>query len=159
MKNIVANVFLSGNKKIPIVISASIIVLVILDLLATRQILYFNNTYEIMLFTLTVTIGYGIGSWILLEYVRRITSNLRSKSHFINIMHWSAVAIQFFLFAILLFVLYNNSMICYEYFSKCTNVRGETTLVYVISSVASSAILGIVSFRFFSGMLKIKEIS
>ncbi len=65
-------------------------------------------------------------------------------------MHWSAVAIQFFLFAILLFVLYNNSIICYDYFSKCTNVRGDTTLVYVISSIAASVILGIVSFKFFS---------
>ena len=155
MKNLFANRKTIGKKKIPIVISTSIIILVILDLLATRQILYFNNTYEIILFTLTVTIGYGIGSWILLEYVRRITSNLRSKSHFINIMHWSAVAIQFFLFAILLFVLYNNSIICHDYFSKCTNVRGETTLVYVISSIAASVILGIVSFKFFSWYISV----
>jgi hypothetical protein len=38
--------------------AALIIVLVILDLLATRQILYFNNNSEIILFTLTVVIGF-----------------------------------------------------------------------------------------------------
>jgi signal transduction histidine kinase len=157
VKNLFANRKTIGKKEIPFVISASIIVLVILDLLATRQILYFNNVYEITLFALTVTIGYGIGSWILLEYVKGITANLRSKSNSINIMHWSVVVIQFFLFAVLLLVLYNNSMICFEYFSKCTNVRGETTLVYVVSSIAASVILGIVSFKFFSWYVKNKR--
>jgi len=119
--------------------------------------LYFDNTYEIILFTLTVTVGYGIGSWILLEYVRRVTANLRSKSRSINTMHWSVAVIQFSLFAILLFVLYNNSINCYGYFSKCTNVRAETTIVYVVSSIAASAILGFVSIKFFSWYIKNKR--
>ena len=71
------------------------IVLIILDLLATRQILYFDNTSEIILFTLTVVIGYGVGSWILLEYTRQITANLRSKSLLVNTTHWIVTIIQF----------------------------------------------------------------
>jgi hypothetical protein len=130
--------------------AALIIVLVILDLLATRQILYFNNNSEIILFTLTVVIGYGLGSWILLEYTRQITANLRSKSLLINTTHWTMTIIQFSLLGILLFVLYNNSTNCLDYFSKCTNVRTQTTLVYVISSIAASVIMGIISFKFFS---------
>ncbi len=72
-------------------------------------------------------------------------------------MHWSVAVIQFSLFAILLFVLYNNSINCYGYFSKCTNVRAETTIVYVVSSIAASAILGFVSIKFFSWYIKNKR--
>src|ERR671923_1263135 len=110
---------LVNSRTISIYTAALIIVLVILDLLATRQILYFDNTSEIILFTLTVVIGYGLGSWILLEYTRRVTANLRSKSLLINTTHWTITVIQFFLFAILLFVLFNNSINCLDYFSKC----------------------------------------
>ena len=150
MRNPFVKNFLIDNKKIPIVTSGVIIVLVVLDLLATRQILYFDNTYEIVLFLLTVVVGYGVGSWILLEYVGKATANLRKKSKLLNTMHWSVAIIQFSLFLILLFILFNNSINCYQYFSKCTNVRFESTLVYVVSSIAASVIMGIVSFKFFS---------
>src|ERR671921_830805 len=137
-------------RTVSIYTAAVMIVLLILDLLATRQILYFDNTSEIILFTLTVVIGYGIGSWILLEYTRQITANLRSKSLLVNTMHWTVTIIQFSIFAILLFALYNNNIHCLDYFSKCTNVRTQTSLVYIISSVAASIIMGIISFKFFS---------
>lgn len=138
------------SRQVSICTAAAIIVLIIVDLFATRQIVYLDNTSEIILFTLTVVIGYGLGSWILLEYTRRVTADLRSKSLLINTTHWTVTVIQFTLFAILLFVLFNNSINCLEYFSKCTNVRTETTLVYVISSIAASIIMGIISFKFFS---------
>jgi signal transduction histidine kinase len=150
MKRMLHSSFLVGNRETSIVTSGVIVVLVILDLLATRQILYLNNTSEIILFTLTVVIGYGIGSWILLEYTRRITANLRAKSPFINTTHLAVTVIQFFLFAVLLFVLFNNGINCYGFFSKCINVRFETSLVYIISSIAASVIMGIMSFKFFS---------
>ncbi len=95
-------------------------------------------------------VGYGAGSWILLEYTRKATANLRNKSKLLNMMHWSVTIIQFSLFVILLYILFNNTINCYQYFSKCTNVRFESTSVYVISSIASSIIMGIVSFKFFS---------
>ncbi|HYZ49302.1 MAG TPA: hypothetical protein VE593_00335, partial [Nitrososphaeraceae archaeon] len=150
MRKLSPTTFAIGNKQVPIVAGGVIVVLIILDLLATRQILYFDNASEIVLFTLTVVIGYGVCSWILLQYTTRITANLRSKSSLANIMHWAVIIIQFSLFAILLFVLFNNSINCYQYFSKCTNVRAETTSVYVISSIVASVIMGIVSFKFFS---------
>ena len=78
------------------------------------------------------------------------TANLRKKSKSLNIMHWSVAIIQFSLFLILLFILFNNVINCYQYFSKCTNVRFESTLVYVVSSIAASIIMGIASFKFFS---------
>jgi hypothetical protein len=150
MRKLSSTTFSMGNRHIPIVAGGVIVVLIILDLLATHQILCFDNASEITLFTLTVVIGYGVCSWILLEYTTRITANLRSKSSLANIMHWAVIIIQFSLFAILLFVLFNNGINCYQYFSKCTNIRLETTSVYVISSIVASVIMGIVSFKFFS---------
>ena len=138
------------NRQVSICTAAAIIILIIVDLFATRQIVYLDNTSEIILFALTVVVGYGLGSWILLEYTRRVTADLRSKSLLINTTHWTITVIQFSLFAILLFVLFNNSINCFDYFSKCTDVRTETTLVYVISSIAASIIMGIISFKFFS---------
>ena len=150
MGSLLAKNFLIDNKKIPIVTSGVIVVIVVLDLLATRQILYFDNTYEIILFLLTVVVGYGAGSWILLEYTWKATAKLRNKSKLLNTMHWSVTVIQFSLFVILLYILFNNTINCYQYFSKCTDVRFESASVYVISSIAASIIMGIVSFKFFS---------
>ena len=65
-------------------------------------------------------------------------------------MHWAVTIIQFSMFTILLFVLFNNSINCYPYFSECTNVRLQTTSVYVIASIGASVIMGIISFKFFS---------
>ena len=55
-----------SNRKIPVVTGAVVIFLVIIDLLMTRQILPYNNDTEFIMFILTVTIGYGIGSFMLL---------------------------------------------------------------------------------------------
>jgi hypothetical protein len=55
------------------------IFIVIIDLLMTRQILPYTNDMEIIMFILTITIGYGIGSWILLRYTtqaRKLGTNL-----------------------------------------------------------------------------------
>jgi signal transduction histidine kinase len=150
MQKLIPAIFSMGNRQIPIIAGAVVIVLIILDLLATRQILYLNNTSEIILFAITVIVGYGLCSWILLAYTRRITSKLRSKSSLANVMHWTVTIIQFSMFAILLYVLANNSVYCNSYFSECTNVRLQTTSVYVITSIGASVIMGIISFKFFS---------
>ena len=150
MQKLIPAISFMGNRQIPIIAGAVIIVLIILDLLATRQILYLNNTSEIVLFALTVIVGYGLCSWILLAYTRRITSKLRSKSNLANVMNWTVTIIQFSMFAILLYVLSNNSVYCYSYFSECTNVRLQTTSVYIITSIGASVIMGIISFKFFS---------
>jgi uncharacterized membrane protein len=157
---IIHSVFVGNRRQqqISIIAAGIVIFLVILDLLATRQILYLDNTSEIILFISTIIIGYGAGSWILLEYTRRITANIRAKSRLVNTIHWSVTMNEFFLFGVLLFIMYNNSMNCHDYFSKCTNVRAETTLVYVISYIVASVVMGIMSFRFFHGTKQIREI-
>jgi hypothetical protein len=85
----------------------------------TRQILPYNNDTEFIMFILTVTIGYGIGSFMLLRYTGGISKEIRNKSHIINSIHWSVTIIQFFLLARLLNLLL--------YTKPQRNIMGENT--------------------------------
>lgn len=126
------------SRKIPVIAGVAIIFLVIIDLLMTRQILSYNNETEVIMFILTVVVGYGIGSWILLSYTRQVSEEVRTRSRFINIMYRSVTIIQFSLLGILLFVLFSHTT---GYFSP---------FVFAISSAAGSIIMGVVAFKFFS---------
>ena len=97
------------SRKAAVLVGIVIIFLVIIDLLVTRQVLPAYKDIEVVLFVLTVTIGYGIGSWILLGYTKRITSEIRAKSRFINVMFWTVTVVQFGLLGVLLLVLFSNS--------------------------------------------------
>ncbi|HEX5186957.1 MAG TPA: hypothetical protein VFV86_08715, partial [Nitrososphaeraceae archaeon] len=108
MERLQINEILFNNRQLTIITAAVIVVLIILNLLATRQIIYLNNGGEIALFTLTTVFGYGIGSLILLGFTRYITKDLLDRSTLMRIMHIMVTVIQFSLFGILLFVLYNN---------------------------------------------------
>src|SRR5215204_3123879 len=97
------------SRKMTVVTGAVIISIVIIDLLMTRQILPYTYNMEVIMFILTIAIGYGIGSWILLRYVTQISKKIRAKSRFINIMHWTVIVIQFTLLVILLLILFSNT--------------------------------------------------
>ncbi len=127
------------NRKIPVIIGIIIIFIVIIDLLMTRQVLAYTDDMEILMFILTVIIGYGVGSWILLGYVTQVSKEIRSKSRFINIMHWTVIIIQFSLFLILLFMLFNNN-----------GNRFLSPLVFSISSVTGSIVLGLITYKLIS---------
>jgi hypothetical protein len=75
------------TRRVVIITASIMIVIIILELLMTRQLLPYNTTSETVMFVLTVIVGYGIGSWILFVYTTKTSSDLRSKSAFINIMH------------------------------------------------------------------------
>ncbi len=64
-------------RKIAVATAAVIIILIILDLLMTRQILPYGTAsasiVEIVLFILTVIIGYGIGTWAIIGYTGKIS--------------------------------------------------------------------------------------
>jgi hypothetical protein len=154
MRNLNSITGLVSSRKVAITTAAIITILVIIDLLLTRQILPYGtkstDSIETIIFILTVVIGYGIGSWILLMYTKQISSELRAKSHLINTMHWTVMIAQFSLLGILLYVIYNNSVNCPNYFTFCNAPRFSTGSVDAISSVLASIILGIISFKFFS---------
>jgi hypothetical protein len=146
----------STFRKISIATATVIIVLIILDLLMTRQILPYGTPsaaiVEIVLFILTVVIGYGIGTWIIVGYTGKISKDLKIKSRFINRIYLTVTIIQLSLLGILLFMIYNNSISCHDYFSLCNNnnSRISITSVYAISTIAATTIMGLMSFKFFS---------
>lgn len=134
------------TRRVVIITASIMIVIVILDLLMTRQLLPYNTTSETIMFVLTVIVGYGIGSWILFFYTTRISSDLRSKSVFINVMHWATWIIQFSLLGAFLFV------VASEFYFGVHNhhTRLLTTSIFAISSISASIIMGILSFKFLS---------
>jgi signal transduction histidine kinase len=134
-------------RKIAISVAGVLIVLAVLALLTTRQIIFFDNNLQTLLFLLVVTLGFGIGSWILLEYTKRTSSALRAKSRSINRIHWAATIIQFILLAIMVIIIFYNSAYCYSYFSFC-NTPLSTVSLTAIASAAASVILGYFSYRF-----------
>lgn len=142
--------FLFNNRKLTIITAAIIVVLIILNLLATRQIIYLNNVEEIALFTLTLVFGYGIGSLILLGFTRHITKDLLERSLLMRIMHVMVTVIQFSLLGISLFILYNNITNCPEYITVCS---GNETFIIAFNAIASLitvTIMGIISYKFFT---------
>ena len=129
------------SRKAAVLVGIVIIFLVIIDLLVTRQVLPAYKDIEVILFVLTITIGYGIGSWILLGYTKRVSTEIRAKSRFINVMFWTVTVVQFGMFGVLLLVLINNSPSSTRYLSHS---------VFAISSILATIIMGIISFKFFS---------
>jgi signal transduction histidine kinase len=128
-----------NNRKIPIVTGTAIILIVIIDLLMSRQLLSYDNTTSTLMYILTLSGGYVVGSWILLEYSHNISKEIRKKSIFSNLMHWTVIVVQFSLFAILFVMLV---------FGNPGHVLSRS--VFAVSSIIATVIMCIISFRFFA---------
>ena len=137
-----------ASRRIAIATVIAITVLLIFDLFATRQILYLDNLGQTALFIITVIMGYGIGSWILLQYTRRVTRELSTKSSFVRITNLGVTITQFSLLGILLYVIYDDLVNCPNYFSLCTTSRLPIDSVYAISTIGASVILGFLAVNF-----------
>jgi hypothetical protein len=79
-----------ANRRVSVGIAVVITTLITIDLLATRQILFFDTTWQTIIFILTVVVAYGIGSLILLIYTRkmRIIEHVEKRNHFMNIIYF-----------------------------------------------------------------------
>jgi hypothetical protein len=140
------------NRRVAVATAIVITTLLIVDLLATRQILFFESTWQSIIFVLTIVVAYGIGSLILLIYVRktRTTEFVEKRNHFMNIIYFGVVVVQFSLFAILISILVDNNVSCPGYPSLCMTTRPLAISINVIASTGAGVILGIISFKFFS---------
>ena len=149
MNTLVDSVF--KNRAVPVYAATVVTGLVILALLLTRQLVVIDKNSQTLLFVLIIIIGYGIGSWVLLEYAKRISAALRSKSRFIRWMHSFVTIIQFSLLGILSFVLlYSISTCGIDNASYCMSARVASVSVNAIASTAATAILGLFSYKFFA---------
>jgi hypothetical protein len=141
-----------ANRRVSIVIAIVITTLLIVDLLATRQILFFDNTWQTIIFVLTIVVAYGIGSLILLTYTRKVRAVelVEKRNHFMNIMYFGVIVVQISLLAILISIIVGNSVSCPDYSSLCMTTRPLATSINAIASTGAGVILGIISFKFFS---------
>ena len=137
---------ITGNRRVAIASGIVLMVIVIFGLLMTRQILFFDVNVETIFFIITVVVGYGIISWILLKYTEKITAELRSKSRFIRNIQMAIKIIQFSLFGILLIAVFNQLI----YGPYNSNSRYFSVSVFAISSSVSGIILGLLAYKFFS---------
>jgi hypothetical protein len=152
MKDYLYPILVIANRRVSIATAIVITTLIIIDLLATRQILFFDNAWQTMIFILTVVFAYGIGSLILLVYARRVRSVelVKKSSHFVNIMYFGVVVVQISLLGILISIIVGNSINCPNHVSFCMATRPLATSINAIASTGAGIILGIISFKFFS---------
>ncbi|MEP6576639.1 MAG: hypothetical protein ABJB85_09450 [Nitrososphaerota archaeon] len=136
---------ITSNRRVAIASGIVLTVIVIFGLLMTRQILFFDANAETLFFIITVVVGYGVVSWILLGYTKRITTELRFKSKFINRIQIAIKVIQFSLFGILLIAVFSQLI----YGPYNSNSRYFAISVFAISSVVSGIILGLLAYKFF----------
>lgn len=137
------------TRDVAILVASLAVVLTVITLLLTRQILYFDDTLQTLLYILIVVGVFGIGSWVLLEYTKRISTALRVKSRFISRVHIAVTIIQFVLLGIMVSLIFYNSANCYGYFSFCST-HLSTVYLAAISSGSAAFVLGLFSYRFFS---------
>jgi hypothetical protein len=129
------------SRKASIAISAVIIILLSLVLFSVRQnILTYDNTLETVYFILTVVIAWGIGSWLLLGYVKQTARTTTAtgptiQSPLISLLHLAVVIVQFAMLGIMLFVIFDRSS---EYLMPYVNA---------ITSVFATIIMTAFAFR------------
>lgn len=132
-----------SDRKIAIVAAMFVIGIIIIDLLATRQMLPYDNFSGLIIFALNIAIAYGIGSYFILRYIKRVSADIRAKSRFLNSLFWGVTAVQAFLFVILI-------VMAIDFYYYQVSVRYMTYTVFATSTIAATTIMGIAAFRFFS---------
>ena len=85
---------------------------------------------------LTIVVGWGLASWLLLGHASNATATLRKRSRLISLIHLSVTVLQFALTGFLIFVLFNRS---YEDLTWTANI---------ITSITATAILVLFSTKF-----------
>ena len=130
---------LLGNTQLPIAMGISIIVLVIIALLMTRQLLDYTYISGNIMMIMTIVISYGIGSFVLLSFAHRVSRELRSKSLLSNLMHWTVIIVQFGILITLLFMLF---------FGNPGYILSKS--IFAVSSLLATVIMLVIAFKFFS---------
>ncbi len=127
---------ITGNTRVAIASGIVLTVIVIFGLLMTRQILFFDVNVETLFFVITVVVGYGVVSWILLKYTEKITAELRSKSRFIrNNSRYFAVLVFAISSAVSGIIL---GLLTYKFFSwyRLTDKKNIVVLFYGLAAAA-----------------------
>jgi hypothetical protein len=129
--------FSTTSRKLTIIVSWILIGIIIIDMLSSRQTtLKFDESLETIYFILTVVIGWGVASWLLLGYASRSAKDLRARSRLVGITHAAVTVIQFALLGFFLFILADR------------NYENLTWYANAITSIAATAIMLLFSAKF-----------
>ncbi len=130
------------TRKAAVVSSIAIVVVLVIDLLATRQMFPYDNFSGSVIFSANIIVAYGIGSYFILRYVAKVSQDLRRNSRFLDFLFKATVLIQTALAALL-------AAMFIEFYYNDNSVRYMTYSAFLLSTIAATAIMGVTSFKFF----------
>src|ERR687889_829581 len=130
------------SRKTATIAAIAITTIIVVGFLASRQMFPYNNFSGAIIFGLTIVAG-AIGSFIILKYVSQASADLRAKSLFFDRMFKVVTATMLVLIATFVamflgFYYYNVSVRYLAYF------------VFSVSTIASTGVMIIIGFKFFS---------
>jgi hypothetical protein len=132
---------ISYYRKASIIISISVTVILIIDTLASRQILPYDNTSSSYLYILNIIISYGIAPWILIAYINKIIKHITSANAFVKRI------VQFTTVTQLLLLILVSLIFVQFLFNISTTFLSRLT--FAISTIAASFIMGFIALKFF----------
>ncbi|MEW6604068.1 MAG: hypothetical protein AB1351_05190 [Thermoproteota archaeon] len=132
-----------ASRRIVIISAMAIMTVVIVDILATRQMFSYDTTSGAAIFALNIIVAYGFGSYVVMRYVGRVSSDVRKGSAFLDAIFKIVIIVQIVLLIIL-------AIMFVEFYYYNISVRYLTYAVFAISTIAATAIMGMTSFKFLS---------
>jgi hypothetical protein len=119
------------TRKAAVVSSIAIVVVLVIDLLATRQMFPYDNFSGSVIFSANI-----------LRYVAKVSQDLGRNSRFLDFLFKATVLIQTALAALL-------AAMFIEFYYNDNSVRYMTYSAFLLSTIAATAIMGVTSFKFF----------
>lgn len=135
---------LSGDnaaRKTVILAAMAITAVVIVNMLATRQMFSYDASSGAAIFLLNIIVAYGAGSFIVLRYVGKVSRDVRRSSASLDALFKMVVIVQVVLLAIL-------AVMFVQFYYQNISVRYLTYAVFTISTIAATVILGAASYKF-----------
>jgi hypothetical protein len=129
-------------RKAAVISSIAIIVVLIVDFLASRQMFPYDNFSGSVIFSINIVVAYGIGSYFILRYVGKASQDIRKKSRYLDVLFKATVLVQAALATLLAAMLV-------EFYYNDNSVRYMTYSVFALSTNAAAAIMGMTCFKFF----------
>ena len=124
---------ISYYRNASIISSICVTVILIIDTLASRQILPYNNTSSSYLLILNIIISYGIAPLILIAYINKIIKHIESANSFVKrIVQFTAVT------QLLLLILLSLIFVEFYIFNTSTTILSRLTFAISTELRASS---------------------
>jgi hypothetical protein len=130
------------SRKIVIAAAIAITAVVIIDYLASREMLPYDNFSGAIIFGLTIAVG-AVGSFIILKYVSQVSAEARAKSLLFDRIFKVVTTVMLVLIATFVAM-----FIGFYYYN--VSVRYLVYFVFSLSTIVSIGIMITIGFKFFS---------